>query len=110
MIETKISPTAGIQLKPLHDLDWIEAMSLRHILHDVLRPGSKVLIDMSQVDHIDAVGMSALVGSIRRVKAVAGKVELLNIRAHVRRRLELVGVYHLTLPALSASSDGNGAA
>jgi anti-anti-sigma factor len=100
MIATKVSPSVGIQLKPLRDLDWIEAMSLRHALDGVLRPGINVFIDMSQVDHIDAEGMSALVGSIRRVRAVAGDVELLNVRPNARRRLELVGIYPFLLPPL----------
>jgi anti-anti-sigma factor len=76
-------------------LDWIGATSLRHAIHDWLRPGVDILIDLSRVDFIDAVGMSALVGCVRRVRKVGGEAHICNATPHVRQRMELVGVYSL---------------
>jgi anti-anti-sigma factor len=101
MIEVQSDPTMGIQLKPLSDLDWVGASSLRHVLHDVLHPGIKLVIDLSQVDFIDAVGISAVVGSIRRVRAAGGTVELCNPRPPLRRLLELIVVSGSAEPILN---------
>jgi anti-anti-sigma factor len=80
------------------------AVSLRHAIHDSLQPGVVIVIDLSRVDFIDAVGMSALVGSVRRVRAVGGEAQICNATPQVRQRMELVGVYRL----LTHSSARNG--
>jgi anti-anti-sigma factor len=108
MIEVHSDPYAGIHLTPFGDLDWTGTKSLRHVLHDLLRPGIHLAIDMSYVEFVDAVGVSALVGCIRRVRAVGGDVELLNPRSQVQRLLELLGVYWLL--EYPSSTSGNDAA
>ena len=93
--ETRVRADCSIVCRPSGGLDWIGAVSLRHSVHDWLRPGVDMIIDLSRVDFIDAVGMSALVGCVRRVRAVGGEARICNATSHVRRRMELVGVYHL---------------
>jgi anti-anti-sigma factor len=105
MIETQRLPDASYYLRPFGELDWIGAMSLRHVMHDLVQPGVRVDIDLSEVSRIDAVGLSALVGSIRRVRAVCGEIRLSNPRLRVRRRLELAGIYHLSLCCPLTSGD-----
>jgi anti-anti-sigma factor len=105
MIEVHRDPSDGIRLMPLGDLDWAGAKPLRHVLHDLLRPGIHLVIDLSYVEFIDAVGVSGLVGCIRRVRAVRGEVELLNARSQVQRLLELLGVYWLLRYPSSTSGD-----
>ena len=104
VVETHVGADSRIVCRPSGGLDWIGAVSLRHALHDSLRPGVDIIIDLSRVDFIDAVGMSALVGSVRRVRAVGGEAQICNATSQVRQRMELVGVYHL----LTHSSARNG--
>ena len=104
VVETHVGADSRIVCRPCGGLDWIGAVSLRHALHDSLRPGVHIIIDLSRVDFIDAVGMSALVGSVRRVRAVGGEAQICNATSQVRQRMELVGVYHL----LTHSSARNG--
>jgi len=95
VVETHLRADSSIVCRPSGDLDWIGAMSLRHAIHDSVRPGVDIIIDLSRVDFVDAVGMSALVGSVRRVRATGGEAQICNPSSDVRRRLELVGVYGL---------------
>ena len=104
VVETHVGADSRIVCRPSGGLDWIGAVSLRHALHDSLRPGVDIIIDLSRVDFIDAVGMSALVGSVRRVRAVGGEAQICNVTSRVRHRMELVGVYRL----LTDSSARNG--
>ena len=104
LVETHVGADSSIVCRPSGGLDWIGAVSLRHAIHDSLRPGVDIIIDLSRVDFIDAVGMSALVGSVRRVRAVGGEAQICNATSQVRQRMELVGVYHL----LTHSSARNG--
>jgi hypothetical protein len=71
--ETRVGADCSIVCRPSGGLDWIGAVSLRHAIHDWLRPGLDLIIDLSRVDFIDAVGMSALVGCVRRVRAGGGE-------------------------------------
>jgi anti-anti-sigma factor len=102
--ETRVRTDCTIVCRLSGGLDWIGAVSLRHAVHDWLRPGVDIIIDLSRVDFIDAVGMSALVGCARRVRAVGGEARICNATSRVRQRLELVGVYSL----LTHSSARNG--
>jgi anti-anti-sigma factor len=105
VIETRVRADSSIVCRPSGGLDWIGAVSLRHAVHDSLRPGVDMIIDLSRVDFIDAVGMSALVGCVRRVRAVGGQALICNATSQVRQRMELVGVYSLLTH--SSASNGN---
>ncbi len=104
MIETQVLADSTIVCRPAGSLDWIAAVSLRHALGGLLRPGVEVIIDLSRVEFIDAVGISAIVGSVRRVRAVGGQAQMCGASPQVRRRLELAGVYRLLMPC-SATND-----
>jgi anti-anti-sigma factor len=93
VIETYVDPGSSIVCKPRGTLDWVGATCLRHVINDSLRPGIEVVIDLSHVDRVDAVGMSALLGSVRRVRAIGSRAVVCNIQPAVRQRLELVGIY-----------------
>jgi anti-anti-sigma factor len=105
VVETRVRADSSVVCRPSAGLDWIGAVSLRHAIHDSLRPGVDLIIDLSRVDFIDAIGMSALVGSVRRVRAVGGEAHICNATSQVRQRMELVGVYRLLTP--SSARNGN---
>ena len=92
MIDIRTGPGATVTLKPSGDLDSIGAVSLRHVVEDALRPRIRLVIDLEHVHHLDALGISALIGSLRRVRAVGGDLHVVNPRPAVRRALHLTGV------------------
>jgi len=104
VVETRVRADCSIVCRPSGGLDWIAAVSLRHAVHDSLRLGVDMVIDLSRVDFIDEVGMSAPVGCVRRVRAVGGEARICNATSHVLQRMELVGVYS----PLTHSSARNG--
>jgi anti-sigma B factor antagonist len=104
VIETQLLADSSI-VCPLGSLDWIAAVSLRHGIGDSLRPGVELIIDLSRVEFIDAVGIGAIVGAVRRVRAVGGHAEICGASPEVRRRMKLAGVYRLVTP--SSATTGN---
>jgi len=105
VIETQVLADSSIVCRPSGSLDWIAAVSLRHAIGDSLRPGVGVVIDLSRVEFIDAVGVSAIVGTVRRVRAVGGQARICGASPRVRRRLELAGVYRLVMRC--SATNGN---
>jgi hypothetical protein len=69
VIETYVGADERCICRPLGDLDWVRAFSLRHAIHKLLQPRIEILIDLSRIESVDATGISALVGSVRRVNA-----------------------------------------
>lgn len=97
MIETQLLADSSIVCRPTGRLDWFSAVSLRHVIGDSLRPGVEVIIDLSRVEFIDGVGISAIVGSVRRVRAVGGHTQICGASPQVRCRLDLAGVERLLM-------------
>ena len=109
MIEVRLGPGPSIVCRPCGELDWANAVSLRRFISGALRPGTEVVIDLGDIGRIDAVGLSALVGSVRRVRASGGKARVSNPRPQVQRRMQLVGVHGL-LTGCSARNGNDQAA
>jgi anti-anti-sigma factor len=108
VIETRVLADSSLVCRPSGSVDWIAAVALRHAIGDSLRPGVDVVIDLSRVEFIDAVGISAVAGSVRRVRAVGGQARICGASPEVCRRLELAGVYRLVMGC--AATNGNDAA
>ena len=92
MIDIRTDRDATVILKPMADLDWIGAVSLRHVIEDALHPLIRIVVDLEGVQHIDAVGISALIGSFRRARSVGGELHVMNPQPGVRRALQLADV------------------
>ena len=110
MIESYITPDASIVCRPRGELDWMSSLSLRHLLHDVLSPGAKVVIDLSRVTFIDSVALSAIVGAIRRAASLGATVRVRDAGSQVRRMIELAGLQRLLGLESDIGSPGHGAA
>ena len=106
MIETTVGPDSNIVCKPLSNLDWAGAMSLRHVVRDSLQSGVEIVIDLSRVNFIDSVGMHALVGTVRLARALGGSARITNARPQVDRRMDLVGVYRLLMRSPVTNAGG----
>jgi anti-anti-sigma factor len=101
MIEIVSLGESRIVCRPLGDLDFRSSISLRHVVGDILRPGLDLVIDLSRVAAIDVVGLSALVGTARRVRALEGTIAIRNVCPRIHWLFDLVGLDRLltaTLP------------
>jgi anti-sigma B factor antagonist len=104
MIET-ISSRSGFLIKVWGKLDWMGAVTLRHVVHDSLQPGMQMVIDLGHVDAIDAVGISALVGTLRRVRATGGTARISNVPARLRRYVDFTGVGEMLTSSVALNGD-----
>lgn len=109
VIYTDVHPGSSVVCKPLGNLDWAGAMSLRHDVRGSLQPGVEIVIDLSPVEFIDSAGMQAVVGSVRLARAFGATARVCNVRPHVQRLMELVGVYRLVTGSLATSTSGDAA-
>jgi anti-anti-sigma factor len=91
MIEVEGFPSSVVVCRPSGDMEIKGWVTLRRLISDLFQPGLNVLIDLRHVDHVDAVGVSALVDSVRLVQSAGGATRIENANTRVRWRLKLVG-------------------
>jgi anti-anti-sigma factor len=89
MIERKICADGQIWLRAFGDFDWTAAVALRHAIEDSIYPGARLVIDLGNVENIDAVGLSAVGGWVRRAQSMGGGIQIVNAPSRVRAALRV---------------------
>ncbi|HEV2255461.1 MAG TPA: STAS domain-containing protein [Streptosporangiaceae bacterium] len=91
------------------DLGTASAPALREQLLSMLRAASHLILDLSAVDHADASGLAALVGSGRRARLLGGSLRLAAPSPEVARVLSATGMNeHLDIfPTVRAAITGD---
>jgi anti-anti-sigma factor len=97
IIENARSADSSVVYSPSRDLDLEGSIGFRHAIASILKPGVNLVLNLSNVERIEAIGASAVVGSIRRVKAAGGTVRICNANPRVAWYLKLVGADRLTM-------------
>jgi anti-sigma B factor antagonist len=90
------------------DLGVESAPALREHILGLLRAASHLVIDLSAVEHADANGLAALVGSGRRARLLGGSLRLAAPSPEVARVLSATGMNrHLNIfPTIRAAITG----
>jgi anti-anti-sigma factor len=90
------------------NLGIASAPALREQLFSLLRAASHLIIDLSAVEHADANGLAALVGSGRRARLLGGSLRLAAPSPEVARVLAATGMNrHLDIfPTIRAAITG----
>ena len=90
------------------DLSIASAPALREQILSLLRAASHLIIDLSAVEHADAGGLAALVGSGRRARLLGGSLRLAAPSPEVARVLSATGINrHLDVfPTIQAATTG----
>ena len=93
----------SLLVRPVGEIDFSVRESLDDMLAqvDAARPEC-VFVDFAEVTFMDSTGAAWLAHLRRRVRAVDGRVELLNVPRGARRVLQICGLLHL-LPAPEAA-------
>jgi anti-anti-sigma factor len=100
MIQISSGPRSTVVCRPLGDLDLNMSTELRHVVGDLVRPGLSLVLDLCDVERSDAIGISAVVGSVRRVRAAGGSACIRNANPRVASFLRFVGAERLTPTSL----------
>jgi anti-sigma B factor antagonist len=90
------------------ELGIASAPALREQLRSLLRAASHLIIGLSAVEHADASGLAALVGSGRRARLLGGSLRLAAPSPEVARVLSATGLnQHLDIfPTIRAAITG----
>jgi anti-sigma B factor antagonist len=73
-------------------LDVTRAPALREQCLHMLRPGSRLVMDMSLVSHVDAGGLAFLVGTGRRARLLGGSLRLAAVTPALDQALRVAGL------------------
>jgi anti-sigma B factor antagonist len=100
-VSLQVSEQDGIQVVKLLDLaDNQSAAELRDTLHGMVAEGrSRFVLDMELLPYINSLGIGVLVGALKSVTAVGGKLVLSGPRQHIRdlfASLRLDRVFQIT--------------
>ena len=92
-----MAPQTDIALLPLtRDLDATCADDLRAEVARLVNGGCRrIVLNMKGVSYIDSIGMSALVSSLRLMRAAGGVLSLTNVCPRVYRTLQLLRLVDL---------------
>jgi anti-sigma B factor antagonist len=93
----------SVRLFPSGHLDLRNSFDLRQVIDDVFGQENDIVIDLRQVESIDAAGLSALAGSLRRIRTMGGTVNIANANPRLQWLFGLTGVDRLEV-ALSDPS------
>lgn len=110
MIMSHVTCDGNITFRPLGALDFATSMPFRHLVHDALAPDLTIVLDMSQVSLIDGVGLSAIVGFVRRAWLLGATIRIRNPRLTIRHQMRLVGLDGFIDVQSSAENNGDDAA
>jgi anti-anti-sigma factor len=80
-----------VTCRPMGELDIYAVYQFRQALAD-MPSGSRVLIDMSDVSFVDASGLGALVGGVRRARDRGSDVSLTYAKPVFRNLLHTIGL------------------
>jgi anti-anti-sigma factor len=105
MIETRTYTDGRVRLRAFGEFSGAAAVSLRHLVADSVGQGVMVILDLRCVERIDAEGVSALVGTVRRARSVGGDAQVVNARPKVKATFELAGVYDMLLGSTTSTND-----
>jgi anti-anti-sigma regulatory factor len=93
VIEIQTYADGRVRLRAFGDFTWTSAQSLRHLLDSPICPGAQLTIDLGGIESIDEVGVTSLVGYVRRARSAGGSAHVVNARPRVRILLKVIGVY-----------------
>ena len=81
MVEERIDQVSVIQL--IGRLDASEAPALKEKVDAIVaRGGSKLLIDLQQVDFVDSSGLGTLVGCLKAMQKAEGVLKISSLQDH----------------------------
>jgi anti-sigma B factor antagonist len=75
------------------EIDLLTATRVRETLMSIASSGeTRVVVDMTHVTFMDSTGLSALVGPLKRFRAMGGAIALRSPTPGVRKVLEITGL------------------
>ncbi|NNJ06017.1 STAS domain-containing protein [Streptomyces sp. PKU-MA01144] len=90
------------------ELDHSSAIRLRELIPTIeLRPGQRLVMDLSGMEFCDSSGITALIAAHHHAQAARAELALAAVPAHTLRILRVVGLDQI-LPILPAAASDDG--
>lgn len=100
MIMITDGPDSTIIYRPLGEVEFLSALTLRHVITNLPRPDLKIAIDLRHAHDVDGVGLRVRIGTARRGRCLGRTARLVNLNPRARWLLRSVGAGRLIeLPA-----------
>lgn len=91
-MDIAISKTAEITVIKLEgDIDASTALGVQEKVLPLAEPGSKILLDMTQVPYMSSAGLRMLLSLYRQVSAQEGQVVLVGVAEEIKDTMEITG-------------------
>jgi len=74
------------------EVDAHTAPAVREAVDDRIRPGARVVVDLSDVTFLDSTGLGVLVTSLKRLREVDGSLDLVVASPRVLKVFTLTGL------------------
>jgi anti-anti-sigma regulatory factor len=92
MIEISIPSDSTVVCRPIGDLDLAGSIQLRHVIADLVRPDLNLEIDLRDTGAVEAIGISALIGAMRRVHSLGGTATVAHASPKVQWFIDCLAV------------------
>lgn len=73
------------------DLDANTAAEVQQQILPLAKPGSKIILDMTQVQYMSSAGLRMLLSLYRRVNTARGKLILVGLAEEIRKTMQMTG-------------------
>jgi anti-sigma B factor antagonist len=91
-IEINVTTIEDINIVVLEgDIDASTASSLTKEVLDLVKPGSKILLDMTKVEYMSSAGLRTLLTIHRQTKAKEGKLVLVGLNEELTDTMDTTG-------------------
>lgn len=76
-------------------IDALNAPTVKGEIMALIKPGAKVILDLSEVEFLDSSGMGVILSIVRQLTTSGGTLKLTNVKKAVRTLFELVRFHRM---------------
>ena len=76
---------------------------LRTGIHKLIRPGTRIVLDLTNVSHCDSMGLGAVISLYVSAKSAGSRLEVINLGQTVRQLFSMTNLLSLFEPAADSS-------
>lgn len=94
--DSESAAPAAVTISAHGRLDMVSAPALREQLRAEVQSGNtQLLVDLSDVDHIDSAGLSALISGLKAARQAGGSLAIAKASTPVRKILRLTNLHRV---------------